>query len=230
MSTSNTNSLHQLVLITGASNGIGLELARVFAQNKYDLILVARSKDKLEKLASELKNEFQISAHIFELDLAQIGAAEKLHSLCKAANLQPNSLINNAGFGDVGDFFKMKPTVIEEMMTLNMTNLTLLCRFFGADMLARSKVSAGKNINMSSHIVNIASTAAFLPGPFMAVYYATKAYVLSFSEALAEELQKENCHISVTAICPGPTWSGFQERAQLDSSLMLKAPWIMSSK
>jgi short-subunit dehydrogenase len=216
-----------LVLITGASSGIGLELARVFALHQYSLVITARSKNKLETIAQEIKKDFDVEVFTFDLDLAQKGAAQKLLTLCHDANLIPHVLINNAGFGDVGEVLNSNATVIEEMMNLNMISLTLLCRLFGAEM---ATLADRQETTSAFHIVNIASTAAFLPGPFMAVYYATKAYVLSFTEAFAEELKISKSKISITAICPGPTWSGFQERANLDSSLMIKSPWVMTSK
>ncbi|MEQ1665193.1 MAG: SDR family oxidoreductase [Bdellovibrionales bacterium] len=233
-----------LALITGASSGIGLELANIYAKNSYNLILVARSKSKIESIAAQLKKNFPIEVYTFDVDLSEKGAAQKLHTFCRTSILKPNVLINNAGFGEVGEFLKARTEIIEEMTNLNMTNLTLLCRLFGADMLSQNlsgpDIYLPKNLPKSlpnkkneifhNHIVNIASTAAFLPGPYMAVYYATKAYVLSFTEALSEELKSCAAQISVTAICPGPTWSGFQERAQLNTSMMVKSPWIMTSE
>jgi len=205
-------------LITGASSGIGLELARLLAQHKHDLILVARSKGKLHELASEIQKTSGVRVSVIESDLSVPGAAKELHRRCREIHVSPDILINNAGFGDLGPFAQSSAQKIEEMMNVNMVNLTLLCRYFAEEMVQRK----------SGHIINVASTAAFQPGPFMAVYFATKAYVLSFSEALDEELRPRG--VSVTTICPGPTWTGFQKRAQATQTRLLKAPWNMTAK
>lgn len=196
-------------LITGASLGIGLEMARLFAADKTDLVLVARSTDKLEALASELARQYGISASVYGADLAEAGAAKKLFARVKADGHVIDDLVNNAGFGQYGAFLDLDPEEELRMLQLNIVALTELTRLFAGDMATRS----------SGRILNVASTAAFQPGPLMAAYYASKAYVLSFSEALANELADHG--ITVTALCPGPTRSGFQAKAQLEGSRIL---------
>jgi len=190
-------------LITGASSGIGLELAKVFAEHKHNLILVARSVDKLEKLKSELESKYQIKAEVIPADLSVSGASQKLYETVQKRNLAVDILVNNAGFGDYGSFIDSELGKQEEMIQVNITALTALTKLFLPAMIA------GK----SGKIMNVASTAAFQPGPLMTVYYATKAYVLFFSEGLTEELK--NTGVTVTALCPGPTSSNFQSAANI---------------
>lgn len=205
-----------LALLTGASSGIGLELAKVLAREKHDLILVARTREKLEDLARELEKTCAVRCQVIASDLSRHGSARELYDQTKKLNLSPTILINNAGFGDVGEFVEASESKIEKMLTLNMETLTLLTRLYAADMLK----------NRSGRILNVASTAAFQPGPYMAVYYATKAYVLSFTEALAEELKGTG--VTATALCPGPVLTGFQSAANLTSNArMFKTPAIL---
>src|SRR5262245_57726355 len=192
-----------LTLITGASGGIGEALAREFAARRSDLILVARSADKLETLANELARAHGITAHVVPLDLAQPGAAARVADAARAFG-RIDVLVNRAGVGTVGPFVSSDLAVERDEIRLNVETLTELTKRVLPDVLA----AKGK-------ILNVASTAAFQPGPMMAVYYATKAYVLSFSEALAEELAPAG--VTVTALCPGPTRSGFQARADADT-------------
>ncbi len=187
-------------LVTGASSGIGLEIAHVLAAD-HEVVLAARSADKLGALAAELD-----SARVIAVDLADPSGTRKLVSELADVDV----LVNNAGFGDWGLFTDTPETKLEEMMELNVGTLTRLTRAYLPGMLARG---AGR-------VMNIASTAAFLPGPLMAVYYATKAYVLSFSEALAEETRGTG--VTVTALCPGPTASGFQAGAAMEDSRLVK--------
>ncbi len=210
-------NVHQLALITGASNGIGLELAKTLAaRERCDLILVARTKEKLEHLARELEKTHSIHCHVLAMDLGQHGSARELYDQVKKMGLSPDTLINNAGFGDAGAFVRSKDAKIESMMTLNMETLTLLTRYFAAGMVEKQ----------NGRILNVASIAAFQPGPYMAVYYATKAYVLSFTEALAVELK--NSGVTVTALCPGPVLTGFQSGANMaDDAGMLKTPAVL---
>ncbi len=204
-----------LALITGASGGIGEELARIMAAEKNDLILVARSKAKLETLAVELQKAHGIKCYVVDLDLARHGAALELYNRVVSLNLKPQILVNNAGFGEVGTFHENQTRKIEEMLTLNIETLTMLTRYFLPDLVKQK----------TGRILQVASTAAFLPGPYMAVYYASKAYVLHFSEALSIELKGTG--VTVTALCPGPVPSGFQARANMKNDLM-KLPGIMS--
>lgn len=208
----------RVALITGASNGIGLEIAKILAREKYNLILVARTQSKLEDLTREFEKQHGIKCHIIAMDLSYHGAARELYDQVLKLGVSLELLINNAGFGDSGEFVNSQVTKIESMMTLNMETLTLLTRYFASHMVNRG----------SGRILNVASTAAFQPGPFMAVYYATKAYVLSFTEALAVELNGTG--VTVTALCPGPVLTGFQTAANMAADAgMLKTPAIMSA-
>lgn len=197
-------------LITGASDGIGMELARVMARDGWRLILVARREDRLHALAAELA---PAEVHAIALDLSLENAAQKLFETLVEQGLQIDALVNNAGLGDHDLFWKGDPTRIRAMLRVNMEALTELSRLLLPDMIERAH----------GYIVNIASVASFQPGPLMAVYYATKAYVLSLTEALAIELRSTG--VSATAICPGPTRSGFQAVAGTD-----KAPGMSGSR
>ena len=197
-------------LITGASNGIGYELARTCAREKYNLILVARRQDKLLELKKDLEKEYTNIIHVITLDLANPTAADQLFDQVKKLNISVDVLVNNAGFGQYGLFTTTDPVEEQEMIRLNIATLTRLTKLYLPEMIARK---TGK-------ILNVASTAAFQPGPYMAVYFATKAYVLLFSEALAEELK--NTGVTVTALCPGPTATGFRKVAQVTSGRMFK--------
>lgn len=191
-------------LITGASSGIGLELAKLFAADGHDLILVARSKDALEKLAQELTGKHKVKARVLSVDLSLSSAANEIYE--QLSGVEVEFLINNAGFGIFGMVAETKESNLLEMMQVNIVALTQLTRLFLPDMIKRKR----------GRILNVASTAAFQPGPLMAVYYASKAYVLSFSEALANETKGSG--VTVTALCPGPTLTGFQKRAHMEDS------------
>jgi len=200
------------VLITGASSGIGKELALVFAERNYRPVLVARRKQLLENLAQEIKTSFFIDALIIPLDLAQTDSAEKLMEIIEQKDIEVNVLVNNAGFGDFGPFQEEDMGRIQDMILLNMLTLTKLSR-----LIAPKIVRSG-----FGHIVNIASSAAFQPVPNFAVYAATKAYVLQFSEAIAYELKSKGVY--VTTICPGATQTEFQEQSGMNSKMFRKAP------
>jgi len=191
------------VLITGASFGIGLELARLFARDLCHLILVARTADRLTQVAEELKGLGAPSALPLVQDLSRSGAAENIFRTLAEQNLHLDVLVNNAGFGDYGAYAETHWPTVESMVQVNITSLLHLTRLFLPGMIARKQ----------GRIVNLASTAAFQPGPYMAVYYASKAFVLSFSEALSKEC--EGTGVIVTAICPGPTATEFQTRANV---------------
>jgi len=207
--------MSETVLITGASSGIGKELAIVYAANLYNLILVARSKNKLDDLKQELEKTNKIEVTNISLDLSNQDSAEELYGIVKEKKLQVDILINNAGFGLNGEFTEIDINSQTEMINLNMLTLTKLSNLFAKEMTVQN---FGK-------IVNIASTAAFQPITNFAVYAATKAYVLSFSEAIAVELKSKN--ISITAICPGATESNFMDSAGVKKISMLS---IASSK
>jgi short-subunit dehydrogenase len=190
-------------LITGASTGIGRELAGQFASDGHDVILTARSRERLGELANRLRRDHGIRSHVFVMDLADPGAAAALIAEIAKAQLAVDFLVNNAGFGDLSRFAESDPSIVAAMLQLNVVTLTELCRCYLPPMLARG---AGR-------ILNVASMAGFQPGPNLAVYYATKAYVLSFSEALHEETRGTG--VTVTVLCPGPTDTEFQKRARL---------------
>jgi short-subunit dehydrogenase len=200
------------VLITGASSGIGLELAREFAAHRHDVILVARSEDRLRSLARELES-LGVRAYVVPADLSRSSSArcvvEAIAGLDPARALEVDVLVNNAGFGLYGSFVETSLEAELEMIQVNVVALTELTKRLVPGMVARRR----------GRILNLASTAAFLPGPLMAVYYATKAYVLSFSEAIATEL--EGTGVTVTALCPGPTASGFQEASRQQQSKLV---------
>ncbi len=210
--------MKKTALITGASSGIGLELAHVFAQNGHNLVLVARSTGILRELASQLGKQYGITVHVFSKDLGHYQAAAEIFEACQQQGIQVDYLVNNAGFGDFSFFHQSSWAKQEQMINLNITALTYLTRLFVDGMVLRKY---GK-------IMNVASTAAFQPGPTMSVYYATKAYVLSFSEALSNELKDHG--ITVTALCPGGTESGFQDKASLQESKLVKGKKLPSSK
>jgi short-subunit dehydrogenase len=204
-------------LITGASSGIGLELARIFAREQYRVVLVARSEKALLQLKEELEKQFGTEAVVLPADLSQAEAPQQLFEELQRRRIQVDVLVNNAGFGDFGMFAETSWTKEEQMLNLNIRALTHLTKLFLPGMVQRR----------SGRIMQLASTAAFQPGPLMAVYYATKAYVLSFSEAIANELQGTG--VTVTALCPGPTTSGFQDAAALNESKLVKGKKLPNS-
>jgi hypothetical protein len=198
----------ETALVTGASGGIGRELAFLCAQDGHDLVLVARSKDRLAELEEELRGRYTISISVISMDLTEPDAPQRLYDEITQAGIEVDILINNAGFGFAGAFAEAETKMQVDMVQLNVTVLTHLTRLTLPSMLSRRR----------GRILNVASTASFQPGPFMAVYYATKAFVLSFSEALAEEVGGSG--VTVTALCPGATATEFQSRAKtVDSRL-----------
>ena len=188
-------------LVSGASSGIGRELARLLARDGHEVILVARRERELRELADEIGG-----ATVLAIDLAERGAVERV---VRAAG-DVDVLVNNAGFGDYGPFVTSDVTRQLAMIDLNVRALTELTHAYLAGMVRRR----------FGRVLNVASTAAFQPGPYLATYSATKAFVLSFSEALAEEVRGHG--VSVTALCPGPTASGFQSAARMQSSWMVR--------
>jgi short-subunit dehydrogenase len=202
----------QTALVTGASGGIGRELARAFAAGGYDLVLVARSGGKLEELAAELRQRHGVAARALAKDLAAPGAPDEVFQELASAGIDADVLVNNAGFATFGPFTETDLATELEEIRLNVLALTHLTKRFLPGMLARRR----------GGVLNVASTAGFQPGPLMAVYYATKAYVLSFTEALAEELRGTG--VTVTALCPGPTATGFQARADMEDSGLVTGP------
>jgi short-subunit dehydrogenase len=209
------NQTMSTVLITGASGGIGYELAKLFARDHHNLVLVARSADKLAQLATELETH-GVTVKTIALDLAKPLAPKFLFDQVQDTPI--DILINNAGFGAFGEFARMPEEEILGQIHLNITALTQLTRLFLPPLLQRR----------TGRIMNVASTAAFQPGPRMAVYYATKAYVLSFSEAIANELRDSG--VTVTCFCPGATHTGFAKRAGTENSRLFKQVGAMSAE
>jgi short-subunit dehydrogenase len=186
----------KVALITGASAGLGVEFARQLSKRGHRLVLAARRRERLEELAEELGN-----ARAVAIDLSKKDAAAKLMADVAAAGEEVEILVNNAGFGLIGKFAELDAKRERQMIDLNVATLTDLCRAVAPQMIARK----------SGGIINVASTAAFQPGPKMAVYFATKAFVLSLTEALHEELKPHGVH--VTCLCPGPTRTEFGDVA-----------------
>jgi short-subunit dehydrogenase len=200
----------KIALITGASGGIGYELALLFARDGYDCILVARSQEKLTELAERLEREHRVKTLVLGKDLSRPRAVDEIYEATTAAGLAVDVLVNNAGFPVFGLFTETDLQAELEMLQVNVIALTALTKLFLKGMVERR---AGR-------ILNLASTAAFLPGPLMAVYYASKAYVLSFSQALSNELRGTG--VTVTALSPGPTRTGFQKRGAMEDSRLVQ--------
>lgn len=211
--------MNQWALITGGSAGIGHELAKVFAANKFNLVLVARNEVRLKQVADELRTKHSIESKILVKDLALPAAPQEIFDALRDTPI--SVLVNNAGFGWRGAFAEgdLQQNTLD-MMHVNMDSLVTLTRLFLPSMLARK----------SGRIMNVASTAAFQPGPFSNIYFATKAFVFSFSTALSEELNGTS--VTATVLCPGPTQTEFFERAgmtnyrkgvvMMDSSVVAK--------
>lgn len=202
--------MSKTALITGASGGIGYELALLCARDGFDCILVARSHEKLNALAARLESEFRVKTLVLAKDLSNPSAVDEIYEEISAASLPVEVLVNNAGFPVFGLFSETDLDDELEMLQVNVVALTQLTKLFLRGMIERRY----------GRILNLASTAAFEPGPLMAVYYASKAYVLSFSEALANELGGTG--VTVTTLAPGPTRTGFQKRGQLEDSRLVQ--------
>ncbi len=200
--------MSKTALITGASSGIGLELARIHASKGGNLVLVARTKKKLDEIKSELESKNKVKVYTIGKDLSVADSALEVYNEIKEQNITVDYLINNAGYGDYGLFEETNWEKEARMIQLNITTLTQLTKLYLPEMISRG---GGK-------IMNLGSTASFQPLPLMAVYAATKAYVLSFSEAINNELSDKG--ISVTALCPGLTESGFVDAAAMNHSKM----------
>jgi short-subunit dehydrogenase len=192
-----------LALITGASMGLGAEFARLFASEGYDLVLTARSGDKLEAIKKEVEGLHGVTALVVVQDLADPRAPLAIYDQVRAAGLEVDVLVNNAGFGMYGFFYQSDLQTELEMIQVNITALVHLTKLFVRDMVARKR----------GRILNVASTAGFQAGPLQPVYYASKAFVLSFTEAIANELHGTG--VTATALCPGPTPTEFQKRANV---------------
>ncbi len=201
-------------LITGASYGIGYELARLFANDGINLVLTARSSDKLETAKESLRQEYAIEVETFPGDLSEAQTIDNLYHEIEQKGLAIDYLVNNAGLGSVGAFSELSWEKEATMIDLNIRALTHLTKLFLPGMIARNR----------GRILNVASTAAFQPGPLMSVYYATKHYVLAFSEGLDEELNKEP--VTVTTLCPGPVKTGFQDNAEMGNIRLFRLPGV----
>jgi short-subunit dehydrogenase len=188
-------------LVTGASGGIGVDLATCFARDGYDLIVTARSEQALKEVAARLAREHRVAATPIANDLGAIGGGEKLADAIRKQGLQVDVLVNNAGYGHAGSLTSADRSKLLGMIDLNVRALVELTHLFWDEMVKKGR----------GGVLNVASTAAFQPGPLMAVYYASKAFVLSFSEALWEEARGTG--LKVSCLCPGPTASGFRARA-----------------
>ena len=210
-------SVRPVALVTGASVGIGAELARVLAPD-HDLILTARRAEQLHALAEELKQKHGATCHVFPADLADPAAPRQLCDSISAAGLTVDVLVNNAGFGDLGRFADADLGKLLRMIQVNVTALTELTGLFLPAMLARKR----------GHILNVGSVAGFQPGPLMAVYYATKAYVNSFSEALYSELRKTG--VTVSVLCPGPVATEFAAVAGMQQTRAFTVGQMMGAR
>jgi len=203
------------VLITGASSGIGYEFAKIYAKNGYNLVITARRQENLENIREELES-YSVKIETIALDLSKEGAAKKLYENVKEKGIVIDTLINNAGFGLYGNFIETDVDREAEMIDLNIKSLVILTKLFLKDMIAIDK----------GEILNVASIAAFQPGPLMSVYYASKSFVLSFSEAVRNEIRKTNVNISV--LCPGPTATEFERSANLGKSTLFTRIKVMT--
>ncbi|TVP46005.1 MAG: SDR family oxidoreductase [Gemmatimonadales bacterium] len=197
-------------LVTGASSGIGDAIARELASRGWDLVLTARSEERLHRLADELRERHGVGVHVISEDLSDTEAPARLEARTEGAGLPVDLLVNNAGFGRIGPLLAQEAEDANAMIAVNVTAVTELLRRFAPHMVARG----------GGRILNVASTAAFQPGPLMAVYYATKAYVVSFSEAVRNELASSG--VTVTTLCPGVTGSEFHERAGMHGDSVLE--------
>lgn len=209
------NARRKTALITGASFGIGMEFARIFAREGYNLVLVARSADRLRQLASELEKAHGTRSLILATDLTEPGAPAYVLDQTTRADVQVDVLVNNAGFGQYGLFAENDLEECLRQIQLNITTLTHLTRLYLPAMIERANLG-----RIRGGILNVASTAAFQPGPLMAVYFATKSYVLHFSEALGNELHGSG--VTVTCLCPGATATEFHKRANATGQRLLK--------
>ena len=207
-----------IALVTGASSGIGLEFATLLARDGHELVCVARSRERLEQIARGLREEFGGAVTVIARDLAKPEAARDVAAEVESLGLPIEVLVNNAGFGVYGRFAETPLEQELAMIQVNLVALTELTKRILPGMLRRGR----------GRILNVASTAAFGPGPLMAVYYATKAYVLSFSEALANETSGTG--VTVTALCPGPTITEFQTRAGVGGSRLFHSPLLRNAR
>lgn len=209
---------NRIALITGGSTGIGFELAKCFAAHGHDLILVARHADALEAAAGKIEGKYGVKVHTLTFDLADPDAPQKLFDSITADGYTVDYLVNNAGFGLGGEFVDTDLATELDMIQVNVTAVVHLTKLFLPAMVKRK----------GGRIMNVASTAGFQPGPLASIYYATKAFVLSFSEAIAEELR--NSGVTVTALCPGPTHTNFAERSGTGNTRLFKQSAVATAE
>lgn len=205
-------------LITGASQGIGLEIAREMARHQHNLVLVARNETRLFEVRQELTQQYNVQVDVIGADLSDPGAPARLFDETTSRRLHVENLVNNAGFASFGPFADSDLEGELNMIAVNVSSLVALTRLYLPTMVQERE----------GRIMNVASTAAFMPGPGMAIYYATKAFVLSFSEALAHEL--DDTGVTVTCLCPGATATGFQQRADMESSKLVSGVKLDSAE
>ena len=215
------------VLITGASSGIGYEFAKIFAENGYNLVIVARNRDKLEILKREILEGISkdVKIMVIEADLSFENAAQELYDQIKSENIKIDTLVNNAGVGIYGNFSEFDDEMMKKndaMINLNIKTVVELTKLFLNDMLKSG----------SGEILNVSSIAAFIPGPLMSTYYASKAFVQSFTEAVREELRNDarGKNIRISALCPGPTATGFEKSSNLEESSLFEKMKVMTAK
>ncbi len=195
-------------LITGASSGLGLEFSRIYSREGYNLVIVARSGDRLDKLKDELENAYHNIVYVCTQDLSEQNAAERIFNFTTDNDIIIHTLVNNAGFGDFGNFWEINPKRQKDLMQVNVVALVELTRAFLPGMIERRE----------GRVLNVSSVASFMGGPRMPLYYASKGFILQFSEALSEETKGTG--VSVTALLPGPTATGFEQAAQMKNSKM----------
>lgn len=200
--------MNKTALITGASGGLGAEFARIYAREGYDLVVVARTEAKLAELKSELESRYGRRVRVLAIDLARPDAALEIFKYTQEQGVIVDALVNNAGFGDFGNFWEVDAQRQTDLLQVNITALVQLTRYFLPSMVERGR----------GCVLNLSSVAAFSAGPRMCLYYASKEFVRSFSEAVAEELRGTG--VTVTALCPGPTSTGFEKAAQMKNSHM----------
>lgn len=197
-----------MTLVTGASKGIGLCLAREFAHHGHDLMLVARDEVRLKEICNELHDQYQVSVAYTVCDLSKPGSAVQLYHEINTQGIEINCLVNNAGIGYMGSFAEMGISKLDELVQINIVSPTELTQCYLGDFLARNQ----------GRILQVSSTAAFQPGPYMAAYYASKSYVASLSHALAYELTGTD--VSLSILCPGPTRTSFFSSAGMEHSIL----------
>lgn len=202
--------MKKTALITGASGGLGLSFVKLFAGDGYDLVLVARNAERLDEIKKEIEDQYKVNVLTVPKDLCSENGAREVLDATNAAGVSVDVLVNNAGFGDFGEFYKSDLNKQVRMVNLNCIALMQLCHLYLPEMVKRGE----------GRILNVDSIAAFQPGPLMSTYYATKAFVLSFSQALTRELKGTG--VSVTALCPGPIRTNFDTAAELGESGLFK--------